>query len=215
MKLSSCLALVLLAAVHASAALAWKTQHVSLRTVPLQRTTATAFEFTNTGDQPVTITSVDTSCDCLEAAASARVIAPGASGRIDARFTIGDRFGLYQRTIIVSTDDGQPPAALVVTLDVPEAATLTPRSLEWKLHGSAAEQTVEIAVTAGLTLEFLNVEPTSDFFTARLETVAAGRSYRLHVTPKNTAEAANAAFRLYAKAGTGQDVLLSAYANVR
>lgn len=209
------LTLTALTALPASAALVWPTQHIALKTAPLQRTTDTSFAFTNTGDKPVTITRVDTSCDCLEAAASPKVIAPGASGRIDAHFTVGDRFGLYQRTILVSTDDGQPPVALLVTLEVPEAATLKPRSLEWRLHAPAAEQTVAIEVTEGVSLELTGVQPTSDLFAARLETVAAGRHYRLHVTPQTTGQAANAALRIYAEASTGQDLILSAYANVR
>jgi hypothetical protein len=198
----------------AAHALEWKTESISLKTVPLQKTTETAFEFTNTSAKPVTIKSVDTSCDCLEASPSATVIAPGASGRITARFTVGDRFGLYHRTIIVSTDEGTPPVALSVELDVPEAATLSPRSVEWKIGAPANEQAVEIAVTDGVTLDLTSVQATSDAFTTRLETVEAGRKYRLHVAPKATQELTNAAFRLHGKAN-GQDLVLSAYGNVR
>lgn len=198
-----------------AAALEWKTTHLEITTAPLQKTTETAFEFTNTSDRPVTIKSVETSCDCLDAAPSDRVIAPGASGRIHARFTVGDRFGLYQRTIFVSTDDAAVPVALTVQLDVPEVATLTPRSVEWKTGAPAAEQTVEIAVTAGVELAIDSVQATSEAFTTRLETVEPGRRYRLHVTPRNTAAPANAAFRLYARTPAGQNLVLSAYGNVR
>ena len=203
-----------LAALPASA-LEWKTQHLSLKTAPLQKTTEADFEFTNPSAKPVTIKGVDTSCDCLDAAASAPVIAPGATGRIHAKFTVGDRFGIYRRTIIVSTDEGTPPVALTVELDVPEAATLSPRSVEWKVGAPATEQTVEIAVTEGVTLDIATVQATSDAFTSRLETVEAGHRYRLHLAPKSTKEATNAAFRLYGKAGTGQDLVISAYGNVR
>ena len=208
-------ALTLALAALPAAALDWKTTHVELTTAPLQKTTETSFEFTNPSDKPVTIRGVDSSCDCLDATASAKVIAPGAAGRIHAKFTVGDRFGIYQRTIIVSTDEGTAPVALTIQLDVPEAATLTPRSVEWKIGAPATEQAVEIAVTPGLELTISNVQATSDAFTSRLETVEPGRRYRLHLAPKTTAEVANAAFRLYAKAGSGEDLVLSAYGNVR
>lgn len=214
MKLSACLALTLLTT-SAAHALEWKTDHLSLKTVPLQKTTETAFEFKNTSDKPVTIKSVDTSCDCLDARASATVIAPGASGRIEAKFTVGDRFGVYRRTIIVATDEPGSATALTVELDVPEAATLSPRSVEWKIGAPATEQAVEIVVTEGVVLNIASVQATSDDFVTRLETVEAGRHYRLYVTPKATKELTNAAFRLYGKAGTGQDLVLSAYGNVR
>lgn len=196
-------------------ALEWKTEHLALKTAPLQKTTETFFEFTNTSDKTVTITSVDSSCDCLDATASAKVIAPGASGRIHAKFTVGDRFGIYRRTIIVSTDEGRAPVALSVELDVPEVATLSPRSVEWPLNAPATEQAVEIAVTEGIDLAISHVQGTSDAFATRLETVEPGRRYRLHIAPKSTQSATNAAFRLYGKTTSGQDLILSAYGNVR
>ena len=105
-SLFSLLALVLVAS---ASALEWKTQHLTIKAAPLDRTAQTAFDFTNTSDKTVTIKSVDTSCDCLE----------------------------------------------------------------------------------------------------------AGRRYCLHISPPNTHEVANAAFRLIAKTASGQELVFSAYANVR
>jgi hypothetical protein len=201
--------------VTSACALEWKTQSLSVKAAPLQRHAETAFEFVNRGDKPVTITSVDTSCDCLEATPSARTIAPGASGTINARFTVGDRFGAYRRTIIVSTDEGQEPVALSVELEVPEIATVSPRSVEWKLNGSTAEQVIEINVADGIDLNVVGVQSTSEAFTFRLEPVQAGKRYRLYLAPKATDAVANAAFRLIAKTRDGRDLIFSAYGNVR
>jgi hypothetical protein len=205
---------LLLAAATASA-LEWKTQRLSLKAAALDHTAQTAFDFTNTSDRTVTIKSVDTSCDCLDAVASAKTFPPGAGGQIIARFTLGDRFGSYSRTIIVSTDDGKEPAALTVEIEVPEAATLTPRVLEWKLDAPATAQAVEVGVTSGVELTIDDVTCTSDAYQFRLETLEAGRRYRLHISPKSTHAVANAAFRLNAKTAAGREVVLSAYANVR
>jgi len=204
---------VTLAAVSAPA-LEWKTTHLELKIAPLQRTTETAFAFTNTSDRPVTIKGVDSSCDCLDARASAGVIAPGASGLIHAKFTLGERSGLYRRTIIVTTDESGPPVALTVELDVPEAATLSPRSLEWKIGGPVVGQTVEITVADGIEFTIDEYAPTSDAFILSLETLEPGRRFRLHAVPKSTQAAASAAFRLYGKAG-GQNLVFSVYGNVR
>jgi hypothetical protein len=208
------IAALVLTAVPA-AALEWKTTHLDLKPAPLQKTMTAAFEFTNTSDKPVKITRVDSSCDCLEATPSASVIAPGATGRIDAHFNLADRYGTLRRTLVVQTDEGTGPATLTVVLEVPETATLTPRSVEWKIGAAPTEQAVDVTVAAGIELTLNSVHATSDAFTTRLETVAAGRHYRLHVTPRSTAAVANAAFRLYGKTPSGQDVVLSAYGNVR
>jgi|SRR6478736_1474715 len=196
-------------------ALEWKTTQLSIKAAPLQRTAEASFEFTNTGAKPVTITGVDTSCDCLEAKPSAKTFAPGAHGTIDAHFNLGGATGTLRRMIIVSTDDGSSPTALSVALEVPEIALLTPRSVDWKLGGPGGEQIVEIEVVAGVQLAISDVQATSDAFTHRLETVTAGRRYRLHLAPKDPAQPANAAFRLFAKSATGEELVFSAYANVR
>ena len=215
MRFSLAAFLALLLAATTASALEWKTTQLSIKAAPLQHTAEASFEFTNTGTKTVTITSVDTSCDCLEAKPSAKTFAPGAHGTIDAHFNLGGAYGTLRRMIIVSTDDGQSPAALSVELEVPEVAQLTPRSLDWKLGGPGGEQTVEIEAVAGIELTIHDVQPTSDAFNHRLETVAAGHHYRLHISPKDPTQPANAAFRLFAKAGNGEELIVSAYANVR
>jgi hypothetical protein len=206
--------LALLLATGPASALEWKTQHLSLKAAPLDRTAETAFEFTNQGDKTVTIKSVDTSCDCLEAHPSAKTFAPGASGTINARFTLGDRVGKYGRTIIVSTDEGQEATALTVEIEVPEVVTLSPRVVDWKLHEAATGQTITLDVTPGVDLTFGDVQATSEDFAFRLEKVSAVRAV-LHLSPKDIAKPANAAFRIHAKTAAGQELVFSAYANVR
>ncbi len=122
---------------------------------------------------------------------------------------------MYERTITVTTDDAKEPVHLRVQLDVPELATLTPRSVDWKLNSPATEQVIEIRIADGLELTVSSVLPTSGLFNSRLETLEAGHHYRLYLAPQNTHEATNAAFRIYAKTKTGQDIVLSAYGNVR
>jgi len=211
------LAFAFLAGLAAVPALAldWKSTTAVIKSAPLQRIAETAFDFTNTGSRPVAILSVDVSCDCTEATPSAQTFAPGASGQIHVRFHFGDRTGQYERTITISTDEAREPVTLRVQLDVPELATLTPRSVDWKLNGPAWEKIVDIVITDGLELTVTTVLPTSGLFNHRLETVAAGRHYRLYLSPLSTKEVSNAAFRIYAKAKDGQDLVFSAYGNVR
>jgi hypothetical protein len=215
MKTLAVLALAAATTALPAAGLEWKTTHVELQPAPLQTTAEAWFEFRNSSDRPVKITGVDASCDCLEVTPSATVIAPGAGGRIHARFTLAERYGVLRRTITVRTDDGAAPATLTAQLEIPEAAALTPRSVEWKLGAAPVAQAVEVTIAEGIEVTLNTVHATSDAFTTRLETVTAGRHYRLHVTPRSTAAVANAAFRLYGKTPSGQDIVFSAYGNVR
>ena len=205
---------LLLAPLSASA-LEWKSEHASIKAVPLQRKAETVFSFTNTSDRAVTITAIDTSCDCTVATPSAKTFAPGAQGTITAHFDLTGAAGTLQRLIVVSTDEGKPATALAVELEIPDVARLTPRALEWKRGGPADEAAVDIEVTPGIELTIAEVRPTSAAFSHRLEILEAGRHFRLHIAPKDTTKAANAAFRLYAKTAGGEAVVFSAYANVR
>jgi len=209
-----CAILAFLLAALSAPALEWQTQHQSVKAAPLQKTAETSFEFTNPGSKPVTIIGVDTSCDCTEATPSAKVIAPGAAGTIHARFSLTGAAGTLQRMILVRTDEGES-AQLTVELEVPDVARITPRSVEWKLGAEPKEARVEIEIVPGLDVTIGAIRPTSDHFTHRLEVVEPGRHFRLYLAPKSTAKPTNAAIRIYARAANGEDLVFSAYANVR
>lgn len=211
-RLLSCL---LAGAALPCAALEWKTRTLRFTTVPFQTTQAASFEFTNTGSKPVTILEVDSNCDCLEAAADRQVYAPGTTGLIKASFTVGDRLGLYERRINVLTDESPEPVRLLVSIEVPELVKMNPRSVAWKLNEPGVEKAIELAVNPGVTINFMRVLPTSGDFSARLETIVPGQRYRVYLQPPATTAPANAAFRIFGRAASGQELVVSAYGNVR
>ena len=196
-------------------ALEWETQVLDFTTAPFQITQEALFHFTNNSAKPVAFLAVESNCDCLVASVDKRVYAPGASGFIRSRLTIGDRLGLYERRLKVVTDESPEPVRLLVRIEVPELVTLTPRTVDWKIHEPVAEKIVELEVVAGLKIDFPYVQPSSGGFSARLETVEPGRRYRLYLKPPGTARPANVAFRIQGQAESKQTVIVSAYGNVR
>ncbi len=197
------------------AALEWKSETLTVGTAPFQTTQDVVFEFRNSGPKPVKVLDLQTNCDCLDASADQTDYAPGASGTIKARFTIGDRSGLYERLITVVTDESPAPVRLIVRIEVPEIAEFAPRSVSWNRGAAGAEQTLELAAGPGLEINFTDAQPTNDAFTARLETVEPGRRFRLHLQPRSTAAPASAAIRVSGREKTGHDVVVSAYATVQ
>ena len=174
-----------------------------------------AFAFKNNSNRPVTLRSIQSNCDCLHVGADKTTLSPGESGVINARFTVGDRIGLYERTITIVSDDSPEPKRLLVSIDVPEAATATPNVLVWPIGSPADERVVDIRVAAGLKIDFQEAFSSNSSFRVRLESATPGEHYRLHITPAATSTVANAAIRVKGNAFTGQPVLVSAYANVR
>ncbi len=196
-------------------ALDWASRELAVSARPLQRTLDVQFTFRNGTAQPVTIRTVRTNCDCLEATTDKTTYAPGESGTLVARFTTGDRIGLYERAVEVVTSESAATIRLVVRIDVPAPAMVTPVNLLWPIGAEITAKPVEVRVADGLEIDFTEMFATSDHFVVRLETVTKGRFYRVHVTPAATTEFANAAIRISGRARNGDPVVVSAYANVR
>ncbi len=196
-------------------ALEWVSTSYDGTVAPLQRTLDVAFSFKNTGPQPVAIRELQTNCDCLEAAPDQLVYQSGESGLITARFTVGERLGLYERFVTVVTDDGSPPQRLIVRIDVPDFATTEPQSLDWKIGETMAEKSVEIMPVTGLQIDFNEVMVSSTDFVARLEIVTSGTHYRVHIAPTQNLAPGNAAVRIKGSTPTGDKVVVNAYANMQ
>lgn len=196
-------------------ALEWQVHEAKLAPGPLQRTADARFTFRNTGVAPVTIRSVQTNCDCLNAATDKLVYAPGESGQLTARFTTGDREGLYERAITVVASDSPAPQRLTVMIDVPRAAVVAPVNLLWPIGSAAESKSVDVRVADGIEITFSATYATNAAFSSKLETVTPGRRYRVLITPAATSAEANAAIRIEGRASTGENIVVSAYANVR
>jgi hypothetical protein len=214
MPLRLLFSLLSLAALPAMA-LEWKAETLSFTTAPFQTTQEAVFEFRNTGPKPVALLDLETDCGCMEAVADQKVYAPGAAGTIKALFTIGDRLGLYERHITVRTDETGPAMRLLVKIEVPEIVTLTPRSVAWNLNEPATEKSVDVQCAPNVEIIFTNVQPTTGTFQARLETIEAGRHYRVYLRPPETSAPTNAAFRITGHEKSGRPIVVSAYGNVR
>jgi hypothetical protein len=201
--------------VSSATALDWPTTVVEARAAPFQTTVEVSFAFQNVGTQPVTLRNIQSNCDCLAVASDRRVYQPGESGRLTAKFTVGDRIGRHERTIHVVSDDAATPTLLSVRIEVPELATVEPRGVDWPIGAVDNEKALVLRVADGLWIEFTEASPTNARFAARLECVEPGRHYRLLLKPTGTATAANAAIRVAGRDKAGRSVLISAYANVR
>lgn len=197
-------------------ALEWESRTQQISTGPFQSAADIVFSFKNTSAQPVTIRSLQTNCDCLDASTDQKTYQPGQSGRLTARFTVGDRLGVYQRSITVETDETTDATThLSVSIDVPETVAFSQRTVAWRVGGPAKEQTIFLRPTPGLALDFHTAQATNEDFVVHLKTIKTGELYRLSVKPKSTKKPANAAIRISGRDNAGHEVLVSGYANVK
>ena len=76
------------------------------------------FAFTNTGDAPLAIADVETTCGCTAPQWTAEPVPPGASGTVTVAFDTGGRPGPFERTVrVVSPEAGPVTLRLVGMVD--------------------------------------------------------------------------------------------------
>ncbi len=196
-------------------ALDWHQSTLEANAAPFQKTVTLTFDFKNSRARPIHLLDLQTSCSCLSAKSNKSTYPAGESGQIIAEFSAEEPPGIYERHIMILTDESPTPQRLTVKIVIPELAQLTPRSVEWRLNEKADEQSVELHAADGLRIEFTKAIPSNDSFIARIDLLEKGRSYRLILRPNSTAAVANAAIRIYGHDDHGHEILLSAYANVR
>lgn len=216
MRRAVVVALLFLGGLPAANALEWVSRSRHANTTPFQTSIDFVFEFKNVSTRPVAIQNILTNCECLEANTDQKIYQPGQSGRLVARFTVGDRLGVYQRSITVETDESTAPLSqLRVSIEVPESVALSQRTLNWRKGGAATEQTILLRPVPGLFVDFHTAQATNGDFIVHLKTIKTGEVYRLSVKPKSTKKEANAAIRVSGRNNAGHEVLVSAYANVK
>ena len=89
----------------AEAGLEWSERRVTMDAAPGQKQAEAEFVFRNTGEEPVTITQVWSSCGCTTTALEKRTYEAGEGGRITATFVFGSRVGRHVKTLRITTDE--------------------------------------------------------------------------------------------------------------
>ena len=190
-------ALIALLGVDCAAAVSWAGTAAELRVAPGQEKAVAEFAFRNLGQQPLRFTSLRPSCDCLTAAASKEVFAPGERGTVRVEFTVGGRSGRQEKYVMVTTDDpAEKPVSLLVVIEISEPVAMQPRQLLWEKGAAAAEQTVAIRLADPGKAARVEAQCADERFTVAVEPAKGAGAYRLRARPVTTAELAQATVRI-------------------
>lgn len=93
------------------AGIAWKAETVDLGTIPQGTPKTIEFEFKNTSDKSVIITTVKPACGCTAADYTKEPIAPGKSGFVKATYNAA-ALGSFTKTVTVTTNIDVTPKVL-------------------------------------------------------------------------------------------------------
>jgi hypothetical protein len=215
-NISSILLLLLLcSAGPAGAALTWDTKSADLHPSLSDKTAVAHFKYKNTGDKPVTITSVHPSCGCTTAALAKSVVAPNESGEITATFNIGDRSGVQNKTITVRTDESPDAATILkLTATIPTLLEIKPVFLYWSAGDELKPKTIDATVGGDFSVTDLKVTSTDKSISTEVVPDKDNKKdFKIIVTPQEAGRPINAALKI--EPDFPKDAPKVFYANVR
>lgn len=177
---------ILLAAVCCRAGLQWETDILEYEVESSRTTVRGAFEFTVTGDRPVRITSVQSTCGCTTTDQPLKAYEPGAEGSIGWEMRIPGGT-LVQKQVIVTTDDPETPRhVLTIRVERQQLFQVDKRIFVWRLEDPVTPQETEIRVLGPRPVKLLRLTSNRDHFDTTLEPVEPGRRYKVRIKPKST-----------------------------
>lgn len=178
--------LSILLCVAARAELKWEQTKVELHPAIGDKEAVGHFKYKNTGDTPVRIKSVKSSCGCTTAHTQKDQIAPGESGEITATFKIGGRTGTQTKSVTVETDDpAQAVTALMLTAVIPQSLEIRPAFVFWKMGDPPAAKRITVKAGKDFPVGQLNVTSSSQDFQTKVEQTGTGE-FKIDIQPKDT-----------------------------
>jgi hypothetical protein len=206
------IAVAIASPVWASAALTWSNRQVDLTQLN------GVFHFTNSGETPVTITDIHTSCGCTTAELAKRTYAPGETGEITAIYTVGNAKGRQSKIVNVTTDDAPAkPVELTLQVTIPDEIVYSPRMLLWRVGDKLDEKTVVITSPTSRKItrvEVQSITPEKEAVT-RIESSPDGDSFRLFTRPHLASKATQVTIACLATFADGGTETLTVYVLVR
>jgi hypothetical protein len=178
--------------------LAWEKDTITVSVDPDQPQARAEFSFHNDGDRPITIKSVTPSCGCTTASLGKKTYAVGESGKIQVVFTVGERTGLQEKSILVQTDDPRKtePVELLLRINIRAYLAFDPHLLFWNVGEATTEKAIACTALLPAAVVLTEARSTNPAITTRIETIEPGRKYLLHAKPASTTTELNATIRL-------------------
>jgi hypothetical protein len=171
------------------------------------------YEFTNTGEIPLIVQEFAHGCTCMQGTWDGVPVKPGARGKITAKLLTKGLRGTVRKSLHVKFVEGGT-VELTGEVNIPEALAYSERTLRWAIGEEAQPKQVDIVVNSEAPVRILSVSANDPVFSCKLETIKEGRSYRIVITPGNTATARLCVMQVRTDAKDPRDALQGLFALV-
>ncbi len=214
MRLAGSVAAVLVA-FSAAGQLEWDTQAWEHHMEPGQEQVSTTYSFRNTGDAPITIGRITSTCGCTVPELDKRRYEPGESGEIEAVFNAGRLTGRQSSTIVVMTDyEASPTYVLRMIVHIPEVLRLSTNTLTWTVGEAPEPRTIDIHGGLEEPVHIRAVESSTPQIETQLEELEPGARYRVTAAPTDTSSPVFGVIRISAQHSGDEQATVNAHARV-
>lgn len=170
---------------------------LELKPKPEDEEIESTFTFTNTGKKPVRVTSLESSCSCLEASLDKAVYQPGEKGKGKAKFKVSSFTGKHEKFLHIYTDDpSAQDIVLTAVIDVPELVHVEPKLIEWVIGEKPEPKQYTVTMVGKDDIHIKDVSSTRENVKAVFAEIKPGREYQITVTPSATADIIVGAVRI-------------------
>jgi len=171
----------------------FETSEISQTVSTEARKAIAVFRFKNTGQNTVTIKSVQPNCGCTTAEITRQVYQAGETGEISVVFTFGDRIGPQKKIIQVETDDAPNKSiSLILRVNINEPLICSTHLLRWRIGDAFSEQFVTIKSIGSRRIAAITLDETPEV-AARIDAQAVEGQFRLIARPESPTKLINAA----------------------
>jgi len=188
---------LLLLASRGAAALAWDTLAIDRIAGLGTSSMEVVFHFRNSGDAPVIITSVQTSCGCTSVALDKGNYSPGQTGELKVTYYFAGQVGRQEKTVSVTTSDAPDrPTVLALRVKIPELVSVFPRLLWWSVGESPSEKQTAIVVDPAIRAVVTALSSTNTEIKIQLVPRSGTNDYVLSIKPTSTNSTLRATVKL-------------------
>ncbi|RYD30700.1 MAG: DUF1573 domain-containing protein [Verrucomicrobiaceae bacterium] len=148
-----------------------------------------SFNFSISGDKPVTIKDIHAFCSCVKAETKDKKMtyAPGEKSSIETVFEVGGFEGTLRKELVISTDDpDHPEVRLVMEVTIPALYQITPNQLVWQTGSAPEPKSVRLKVLGEDPVHITAAVSSRSAMTTAVKEITAGREYEVQVTPQST-----------------------------
>lgn len=153
---------------------------------PGQEEVTVTFRVENVGQKPVDITKLESGCACLSVSIDVDPIPARESATITGVFDTSKMRGTSDRKITLVSDQSPRSVLLTTRIEIAPIYLIEPPMTKWEIHSDVETKTVDFRVLRKEPIRVLNAESKRKEVSCELETVEAGRHYRLKLTPDST-----------------------------